>query len=227
MNEDFVSDKTALPTGLLASYQKHAKDNGLTVSQLRVLEAIGLRPGCTQKTLHERLGMPKQRVNLLVRELTQKELLDRRKNDADGRSVLLYLTERGRAVAERIPDTAHRANDPAASAEPHAHVMEDGTVVVHSHGEGHGHAHSHQHTKAVLDRLARSIGHLEKVRQMVEAGEDCSEVLIQLSAVKAAINNTGKLILKDHIEHCVVDAIERGDHRTVEELNKAIDQFIK
>jgi DNA-binding FrmR family transcriptional regulator len=62
---------------------------------------------------------------------------------------------------------------------------------------------------------------------MVEAGEDCSEVLIQLSAVKAAINNTGKLILKDHIEHCLVDAIEHGDHQTVEELNKAIDQFIK
>ena len=63
--------------------------------------------------------------------------------------------------------------------------------------------------------------------RMVEAGEDCSKVLVQLSAVKASINSTGKLILKDHISHCVVDAIEHGDRETLEALNEAIDQFIK
>ena len=56
---------------------------------------------------------------------------------------------------------------------------------------------------------------------MVEEGRDCSEVLIQLSAVKSAINNTGKVILQDHIEHCIVDAIESGDHEALDELNKA------
>jgi len=105
----------------------------------------------------------------------------------------------------------------------HTHVLEDGTVVVHYHG----HTHSHTHTKAVLNRLSRAIGHMESIRRMVEEGRDCSEVLIQLSAVKAAINNTGKVILQDHIEHCIVDAIESGDHEALEELNKAIDRFIK
>lgn len=62
---------------------------------------------------------------------------------------------------------------------------------------------------------------------MVESGRDCSEVLVQLSAVKAAINNTGKVILKDHMEHCIVHAIEEGDNRAIEELNEAIDKFIK
>lgn len=62
---------------------------------------------------------------------------------------------------------------------------------------------------------------------MVESGRDCSEVLIQLSAVKAAINNTGKVILKDHMEHCIVHAIEEGDNQAIEELNEAIDKFIK
>ena len=62
---------------------------------------------------------------------------------------------------------------------------------------------------------------------MVEQGEDCSEVLIQLSAVRSAINNTGKIILKDHIEHCLVEAVETGDSETIEELSKAIDRFIK
>lgn len=109
----------------------------------------------------------------------------------------------------------------------HTHVMEDGTVVTHHHGHSHGHTHSHAHTKAVLNRLSRAIGHLESIRRMVEDGRDCSEVLIQLSAVKSAINNTGKIILQDHIEHCIVDAIESGDNQALEELNKAIDRFMK
>lgn len=108
----------------------------------------------------------------------------------------------------------------------HTHVLEDGTTVMHSHGE-HGHHHSHAQTKAVLNRLSRAIGHLESIKRMVEDGRDCSEVLIQLSAVKAAINNTGKVILQDHIEHCIVDAVESGDKEALDELNKAIDRFIK
>ena len=114
----------------------------------------------------------------------------------------------------------------------HEHVLEDGTVVRHedhghSHQHGHGHVHSHTHTKAVLNRLSRAIGHLESIRRMVEDGRDCTEVLIQLSAVKSAINNTGKVILQDHIEHCIVDAIESGDKQALDELSLAIDRFMK
>ena len=101
--------------------------------------------------------------------------------------------------------------------ETHVHVREDGTVIEHSHGP-HGHHHSHEQTKAVLNRLSRAIGHLESIKRMVEDGRDCSEVLIQLSAVKSAINNTGKVILKEHIEHCLVDAVECGDMESVKEL---------
>lgn len=120
--------------------------------------------------------------------------------------------------------------------EKHVHVLEDGTVVEHSHGDHdheahnhgpHGHTHSHAHTKAVLNRLSRAIGHMESIRRMVEDGRDCSEVLIQLSAVKSAINNTGKIILQDHIEHCIVDAVENGDKEAIKELEKAIDRFMK
>ena len=89
------------------------------------------------------------------------------------------------------------------------------------------HTHTHQNTKAVLNRLSRAIGHLESIKRMVEDGRDCSEVLIQLSAVKSAINNTGKVILQDHIEHCIVDAVKSGDTKELDALNKAIEQFIK
>lgn len=87
------------------------------------------------------------------------------------------------------------------------------------------HTHPHTQTKAVRDRLSRAIGHLESVRRMVDEGRDCSEVLIQLSAVRSAINNIGKIILKDHIDHCVVQAIESGDRQTLDNLQKAMDRF--
>ena len=87
--------------------------------------------------------------------------------------------------------------------------------------------HRHTDTKNVINRLSRAIGHLEAVKQMVEQGRDCSEVLIQLAAVKSAINNTGKIILKDHLNHCITDAIKNDDSKALEEINKAIDQFVK
>ena len=101
----------------------------------------------------------------------------------------------------------------------------------HDPGGGHGHAHRHVHSaeekKAVLNRLSRAIGHLESVKRMVERDEDCSDVLIQLAAVRNAINNTGKVIMKNHISHCIVEAIEQDDLEAVEALNDAIDHFIK
>ena len=106
----------------------------------------------------------------------------------------------------------------------HTHIPENGTVAEHCHGE---HSHTHANTKAVINRLSKAIGHLEKVKRMVENGEDCSDVLIQLSAVRSAINNTGKLILNDHIEHCLVEAVKTGDQKTIDELTKAIDRFVK
>lgn len=98
----------------------------------------------------------------------------------------------------------------------------------HAHGgHGHHHVHSEKEKKAVVNRLAKAIGHLEAVKRMVEKDADCSEVLIQLAAVRSAINNTGKVVLKNHMNHCIVEAVEEHDMEAIEQLNKAIDQFMK
>ena len=99
----------------------------------------------------------------------------------------------------------------------------------HSHTEAHSHSHPHVHEskKSVVNRLARAIGHLEKVKRMVEDDCDCAEVLIQIAAVRAAIENTGKVILQDHIQHCIVDAVEEGDDQAIASLCAAIDKFMK
>ena len=97
----------------------------------------------------------------------------------------------------------------------------------HDHDHPHPHTHSHTQTKAVLNRLSRAQGHLESVRKMVERGEDCAEVLVQLAAVISALNSTGRVILKDHIAHCIVDAVEADDMEPIEALNQAIDRFMR
>lgn len=74
--------------------------------------------------------------------------------------------------------------------------------------------------------MARLIGHMESIKKMVEDGRDCSEVLIQISAVKSALDGVSKVILKDHIEHCIVDAVEENDVESIEKLMKAIDKVI-
>ncbi len=95
------------------------------------------------------------------------------------------------------------------------------------HGDTGGTPHAHQNTKAVVNRLSRAIGHLTAVRTMVVDGRDCAEVLIQLAAVRSAINGVCELILQDHIDHCIVDAIQTGDTEAVDNLNKAIRLLMK
>ena len=105
--------------------------------------------------------------------------------------------------------------------------MSESRVPDHASCHGLPHCHVHENQKAVINRLARAIGHLEKVKRMVEAGADCSEVLIQLAAVRAALDATGKVILKDHLRHCMVDAVAAGDTEAVEDLCQAIDKYMK
>ena len=146
-------------------------------------------------------------------------MLERRKNEREGRiKTIVYCRENIRQVISRRMEEKE-----------HTHVLADGTVIHHDHhAHGtHGHQHSHTQTKAVLNRMARLIGHLESIKHMIEDGRDCSEVLVQLSAVDSAIKGVSRIILKDYLEHCIVDAVRDNDQQALEQLNRAIDRFIK
>ena len=86
--------------------------------------------------------------------------------------------------------------------------------------------HTHEHTKSVLNRMSRAIGHMNAVKKMIEDGRDCSDVLIQLSAIKSEITGVSKVILKDHIDHCIVDAVKENDEDAIENLKGAIDKLL-
>lgn len=108
---------------------------------------------------------------------------------------------------------------------PHDHTHGDDHAQARSHN--HSHTHDPKEIRRIVNRLSRSIGHLESVKRMVEDGKDCSDVLIQLAAVRAELNSTGKQLLKEHMEHCIVEALEEQDSEALQKLNQAIDQFMK
>lgn len=82
----------------------------------------------------------------------------------------------------------------------------------------------HPHEKQVKARLAKIVGHTQAVKQMYEDHRDCTEVLTQISAVRSALNGVAKLILKDHLNHCIVN--NHDDVEALEALNKAIDKML-
>ena len=82
--------------------------------------------------------------------------------------------------------------------------------------------------KKVVNRLARIEGHVRSIKTMVDNDRDCSEVLIQIAAVRKALDNTAKVILKDHLEHCILHAIEKGEgSKSLENFEAAIDQYLR
>ena len=137
----------------------------------------------------------------------------------------------------------HGHHKDSSAVHTHEHAHENGMVYSHEHAHdnaeahehvhAHGHTHSHTHThdpkdiRKIVNRLSRSIGHLESVKRMVENNVDCSDVLIQIAAVRAELTNAGKLLLKEHLEHCIVEAVAENDPVAIQKMNEAIDKFMK
>lgn len=112
----------------------------------------------------------------------------------------------------------------------HVHAHDNNTHEGHDHSHSH-HSHSHTHDpkemKKIINRISKSIGHMESIKRMLENGEDCADVLVQIAAVKSEINNAGKALLKEHLDHCIVEAVAQNDTESVDKMNKAIDYFMK
>ncbi len=86
--------------------------------------------------------------------------------------------------------------------------------------------HSCAHSEDVTRRLARIEGQVKGVREMVAEGRSCGELLTQLSAVSAAVTQAAKVILTEHLQHCVAEGFETGDQQAVlQDLQQAVDQF--
>lgn len=92
----------------------------------------------------------------------------------------------------------------------------------------HTHVHPHQQRESVVGRLKRAEGHLAAVRRMVEDGRDCPDILLQIAAVRAALDATARVVLADHVESCLHDASHNGNSEaTWNDLRRALESFIR
>jgi DNA-binding FrmR family transcriptional regulator len=80
----------------------------------------------------------------------------------------------------------------------------------------------------VIKRLKRIEGQVRGVQKMVEDNRYCVDILIQISAINAALNKVGFSLLERHTKHCVEKAINKGDgDESIQELMSVIRQFSK
>jgi len=87
--------------------------------------------------------------------------------------------------------------------------------------------HRHFQTRTVINRLSRVEGHIRAIKRMLEEDRPCPEVLIQLAAVKSAIQKASQIILEDHIQTCMTEAVDKGTYEAEwQSLKKALDKYI-
>jgi DNA-binding FrmR family transcriptional regulator len=79
----------------------------------------------------------------------------------------------------------------------------------------------------VINRLSRIEGHIRGIKMMVQEDRACPDVLIQLAAVRGAIDRVSRMILDEHLSECVARAAKEGKiEEEIEELKAALDRFL-
>ena len=84
-----------------------------------------------------------------------------------------------------------------------------------------------QEYKDLIHRLNRIEGQIRGIKGMVERDAYCPEILIQVSAVNAALNSFNKVLLANHIRTCVAEDIREGKDETIDELVKVLQKLMK
>ncbi|MCL5774029.1 MAG: metal-sensing transcriptional repressor [Firmicutes bacterium] len=86
---------------------------------------------------------------------------------------------------------------------------------------------AHKQTQSIVNRLSRIEGHIRSIKKMIADEKSCSDILIQVAAVRAAMEKVGKILLQDHLETCVVESSKNGNiSKLMEDLKTAIDRLV-
>lgn len=81
--------------------------------------------------------------------------------------------------------------------------------------------------RSLINRLSRIEGQIRGIRKMVEQDAYCTDILIQVSAVSAALNAFNKELLANHIRTCVAEDIKNGKEETIDELVTTLQKVMK
>ena len=86
---------------------------------------------------------------------------------------------------------------------------------------------SENEKKSMINRLNRIEGQVRGIKKMVESDAYCPDILIQVSAVNAALNSFNKVLLAEHIPTCVTEDIREGKEETIDELVLVLQKLMK
>jgi DNA-binding FrmR family transcriptional regulator len=93
--------------------------------------------------------------------------------------------------------------------------------------ESSGHTHQHRQTKAIVNRLSRIEGHIRSIKTMVQEERDCADVLIQISAIRSALDKVGRVVLEDHLESCLFHVgVVPEENEVWSSVKEALDVYL-
>ena len=98
----------------------------------------------------------------------------------------------------------------------------------HAHGSvAHPHVHTEESQRKVVNRLSRIEGHIRGIKTMVQSDRPCPDVLVQVAAVRGALDRVARIILDEHLTQCIARAAKEGNiENEIEELKAALDRFL-
>jgi len=113
--------------------------------------------------------------------------------------------------------------------EPHNHDVEQ-DLTNHTHGQAeslHPHVHSEESLRRIVNRLSRIEGHIRGIKTMVQQGSPCPDVLLQIAAVRGALDKVARIVLDEHLTECIARASKEGNIEVeIEQLKAALDRFL-
>ncbi len=100
----------------------------------------------------------------------------------------------------------------------------------HTHGHeksNHPHVHSPESLRKIVNRLSRIEGHVRGIKTMVQQSSPCPDVLLQIAAVRGALDRVARIVLDEHLTECVQRAAKEGNlEAEIEQLKAALDRFL-
>ena len=101
----------------------------------------------------------------------------------------------------------------------------------HTHPDGgestRPHVHSEESLRSIVNRLSRIEGHIRGIKTMVQESRPCPDVLVQIAAVRGALDRVARMVLDEHLTECVARAAVEGNIEVeIKELKAALDRFL-
>ncbi|MDJ0519431.1 MAG: metal-sensitive transcriptional regulator [Okeania sp. SIO1H6] len=106
-------------------------------------------------------------------------------------------------------------------------VQTDSNSEHHHHSSAHPHVHSEESLQRLINRLSRIEGHVRGIKTMIKDNRPCPDVLIQIAAVRGALDRVARMVLDNHLSECISRATQDGDIDVeIAALKSALDKFL-